>query len=155
VVKFVIFEMHILQKLANMPTAFLTRRERFSAAHRLFKPELDNIENEALYGQCSSPNWHGHNYELFVTVKGPVDSEKGYVINLKQLSNLIRELVIEKVDHKNLNIDVDFMTGVLSTTENLTIAIWKILEKPIGELGAQLHRVRIRETENNVVDYYG
>jgi 6-pyruvoyltetrahydropterin/6-carboxytetrahydropterin synthase len=138
-----------------MPIAFLTRRERFSSAHRLYNPKLNDSENEALYGQCSYPNWHGHNYELFVTVKGEINPERGYVINLKQLSKLIKELVIEKVDHRNLNVDVDFMAGVYSSTENLTIAIWKILEKPIEELGAQLHRIRIRETENNTIDFYG
>jgi 6-pyruvoyltetrahydropterin/6-carboxytetrahydropterin synthase len=138
-----------------MPIAYLTRRERFSAAHRLYNPDLGNNENEALYGQCSHPNWHGHNYELFVTVKGEVNPEKGYVINLKQLSFIIKDLVINKLDHRNINLDVDFMANTLSSTENIAIAIWRILEKPIENLGATLHRIRIRETENNVVDFFG
>ena len=89
-----------------MPIAFITRRERFSAAHRLFKSDLTDDENFELYGQCSHPNWHGHNYELFVTVKGEVNEETGYVANLKTISNIIKREVIEKLDHKNLNIDV-------------------------------------------------
>lgn len=138
-----------------MPIAFLTRRERFSSAHRLFQSELSPSENELLYGKCSYPNWHGHNYELFVTVKGEVNPNKGYVINMKQLSELVKERVIDKVDHRNLNLDVDFMAGVVTSTENLAIAIWKILEEPVKALGAQLHRVRIQETENNTVDFFG
>lgn len=138
-----------------MPIAFITRRERFSAAHRLFKSDLTDDENFELYGQCSHPNWHGHNYELFVTVKGEVNEETGYVANLKTISNIIKREVIEKLDHKNLNIDVAFMKGVLSSTENLTITIWKQLEGPIAELGAKLHKVKIQETENNFAEYYG
>ncbi|MEW5846259.1 MAG: 6-carboxytetrahydropterin synthase [Bacteroidota bacterium] len=138
-----------------MPIAYLTRRERFSAAHRLYRPEFSDEENFRLFGQCSHPNWHGHNYELFVTVKGEVDQHLGYVVNLKLVSQIIRDRVISKLDHKNVNIDVDFMQGVLATTENLAIAIWKELEQPIREVGAQLHCVKIKETENNFVEYYG
>lgn len=138
-----------------MPIVYLTRRERFSAAHRLYKPEFSNEENYRLFGQCSHPNWHGHNYELFVTVKGEINQELGYVVNLKQVSQVIRDRVITKLDHKNVNIDVDFMQGMLATTENLAIAIWKELEQPIGAIGAQLHCVKIKETENNFVEYYG
>lgn len=138
-----------------MALAYLTRRERFSAAHRLFKPELSDTENFDLFGQCSHPNWHGHNYELFVTVKGQVNPSLGYVVNLKKVSEIIREKVISKLDHKNVNVDVDFMQGILSTTENLAIAIWRVLEKPIRETGAELHCVKIKETENNFVEYYG
>lgn len=138
-----------------MPIAYLTRRERFSAAHRIFKPELNDEENSKLYGLCAHPNWHGHNYELFVTIKGEVNPETGFVLNLKWLGNLIKETVITKIDHRNLNLDVDFMEGVLTTTENLSIAIWKVLEEPIKQKGATLHKIRIQETENNFIDYYG
>lgn len=138
-----------------MALAYLTRRERFSAAHRLFKPEFSDTENFDLFGQCSHPNWHGHNYELFVTVKGEVNPSLGYVVNLKKVSEIIREKVISKLDHKNVNVDVDFMQGILATTENLAIAIWKVLEEPIRETGAELHCVKIKETENNFVEYYG
>ncbi|MEJ5316981.1 MAG: 6-carboxytetrahydropterin synthase [Tenuifilum sp.] len=138
-----------------MPIAYLTRRERFSAAHRLYKQELTDEENFRLFGQCSHPNWHGHNYELFVTIKGEVNQELGYVVNLKVVSQIIKERIISKLDHKNVNIDVDFMQGVLATTENLAIAIWKELEKPLSDVGAQLHCIKIKETENNFVEYYG
>lgn len=138
-----------------MPIAYLTRRERFSAAHRLFRTDLSDEDNLKLYGECSHPNWHGHNYELFVTIKGEVNPETGYVLNLKGLGNLIKETVISKIDHRNLNLDVNFMQGIVTSTENLSIAIWKVLDEPIRSLGARLHQIRIQETENNFVDYYG
>lgn len=138
-----------------MPIAYLTRRERFSAAHRLFSPELSESENFDVYGNCSHPNWHGHNYELFVTVVGEVNSKTGYVLNLKALSNIIREKVIEKIDHRNINVDVEFMQGLIPTTENLVIAIWDCLRADVEGLGAKLHRIKLQETENNFVEYTG
>jgi 6-pyruvoyltetrahydropterin/6-carboxytetrahydropterin synthase len=138
-----------------MPITYLTRRERFSSAHRLFRAELSDADNLDLYGQCSHPNWHGHNYELFVTVKGEVNSITGYVLNLKVLGKLIQERIIKKIDHRNLNLDVDFMNGMVTSTENLSIAIWNELNEPIRLMGATLHRIRVQETENNYVDYYG
>jgi 6-pyruvoyltetrahydropterin/6-carboxytetrahydropterin synthase len=138
-----------------MPITYLTRRERFSSAHRLFKAELNDAENLELYGQCSHPNWHGHNHELYVTVKGEVNKITGYVLNLKTLGKLIQEKIIKKIDHRNLNLDVDFMNGLQTSTENLSIAIWNELDEPIRQLGAKLHRIRVQETENNYVDYYG
>jgi 6-pyruvoyltetrahydropterin/6-carboxytetrahydropterin synthase len=138
-----------------MSVAYLTRRERFSAAHRLFKPELSDSENIKLYGQCSHSNWHGHNYELFVTIKGEIDPNTGYVVNLKTLGNIIKEEVISKVDHRNLNIDVDFMHGVVTSTENLAVAIWNCLDEPITRIGAKLYKIRIQETENNYIEFYG
>ncbi len=134
---------------------YLTRRERFSSAHRLFKEEWDDAKNEEVFGKCSNPNWHGHEYVLFVTVKGEVDSETGYVINLKELSSIIKEFVIDKLDHKNINVEVDFMKKKMASTENLAIAIWKQLERPVNDAGAQLHCVKIVETENNSVEYFG
>jgi 6-pyruvoyltetrahydropterin/6-carboxytetrahydropterin synthase len=134
---------------------YLTRRERFSAAHRLFNPALTDAENEALYGPCSNPNWHGHNYILWVTIKGGVNSETGYVVDLKELSSIIREKIISKLDHKNINNEVDFMKGQYVSTENLAKGIWKELEQSISELGVELHSVKLEETENNSVEYFG
>lgn len=139
----------------NMPTAYLTRRERFSSAHRLFRSDFTDEQNLEIYGQCSHPNWHGHNYELYVTVKGELSDQTGYVVNLKTLGKLVQEQVIKKLDHRNLNVDIDFMQGVLTSTENLAVAIWKELYEPIKRMGATLHCVKIQETENNFVEYFG
>jgi 6-pyruvoyltetrahydropterin/6-carboxytetrahydropterin synthase len=134
---------------------FLTRRERFNAAHRLFQPEWSDEKNAEIYGKCSNPNWHGHNYELFVTVKGNIKPGLGYLIDLKKLSKLIRERATDKLDHKNINLDVDFIHGRLTSAENIAIAIWEQIEEPILELGAELHCVKLCETENNYVEYFG
>jgi len=132
---------------------YLTRRERFSAAHRLFKPGLSDEANFKLYGLCSNPNWHGHNYILEVVVKGDVDPETGFLLNLKDLKEIIRKNVIEKVDHKNLNIDTDFMKGILPSSENITVAIWNQLVDKIPK--GKLHSVKLYETENNYFEYKG
>ena len=132
---------------------YVTRRERFSAAHRLFNPALNDEENFKLYGLCSNPNWHGHNYVLEVVVKGEVDPETGYLLDLKDLKEIIRKRVIEKVDHKNLNLDTDFMKGIIPSAENITIAIWNQLVDKIPK-GA-LHSVKLFETENNYFEYKG
>ena len=134
---------------------YITRRERFTAAHRLYKPGLSDAENTEMFGGCANPNWHGHNYDLYITVKGTVKPELGYLINLKDLSALLKEKVIDKMDHRNLNLDVDFLKDVMTSTENVAIAIWKEIEKPIHETGAILHCVKLVETENNSVEYYG
>ena len=134
---------------------FVTRRERFNAAHRLSKPEWSDTKNKEVFGKCSSPNWHGHNYELFVTVKGEPDPVTGFVIDLKILSNIIREKVIDKLDHRNINLDVDFMSDLMPSTEILARAIWEQIEPGIHEQGAILHSVRLHETENNFVEYLG
>ena len=134
---------------------YITRRERFNAAHRLFRPDYSNERNMKVFGKCSNPNWHGHNYELFVTVKGRVNPETGFLLNLKTLSKIIREKVINKLDHKNINLEVDFMEGKLASTENLAISIWNELETEINTLHAQLHCVKIHESENNYVEYFG
>jgi 6-pyruvoyltetrahydropterin/6-carboxytetrahydropterin synthase len=138
-----------------MPTAFLTRRELFNAAHRLYQPSLSNEENMELYGKCSNPNWHGHNYTLWVTIKGEVNPTTGYVVNLKHLSKLVKELVVDRIDHKNINLEVDFMQGIIPSTENLAIAIWRVLEQPVKDLGIELHCIKIDETENNSAEFYG
>jgi 6-pyruvoyltetrahydropterin/6-carboxytetrahydropterin synthase len=132
---------------------YLTRRETFAAAHRLFKPELSEKENFELFGKCSNPNWHGHNYTLEVTVAGEVDNGTGFVLDIKKLKEIILENVISKVDHKNLNIDTDFMKGIIPTSENITISIWDQLVDKIP--GGKLYSVKLYETENNYFEYKG
>lgn len=134
---------------------FITRREHFNSAHRLFRPEFSDEENLRVFGKCSNPLWHGHNYCLMVTVKGEVNPETGFVMDLKTLSRILDETVLQKLDHRNINLEVDFMKGKLASTENLAIAMWNELEPRIKEHGANLHRVRIEETENNIFEYYG
>ncbi len=134
---------------------YITRREHFNAAHRVFDEKLTDLENFEKYGACSNPNWHGHNYELFVTVKGQVSASEGYVMDLKKLSKLIREYVIRKMDHKNINLEVDFMKGIQPSAENIAKAIFHELKNPIGQYGVTLHRVKLQETENNFVEYFG
>ena len=134
---------------------YITRRERFNAAHRLFKPEFSDEKNLQVFGKCSNPNWHGHNYTLFVTVKGDVNPETGFLVNLKDLSSLIDQRIIEKLDHRNINLEVDFMSGKLASTENLAIGIWNELRDSVHEMGATLHCVKLYETENNFTEYFG
>jgi 6-pyruvoyltetrahydropterin/6-carboxytetrahydropterin synthase len=134
---------------------FITRRERFNAAHRLFHPDFDDKTNLEVFGKCSNPNWHGHNYELFVTVKGEINPKTGFLINLTSLKELIRRKITDKLDHKNLNVEVDFLLGKFTSTEVLCVSIWEQLEAEIEQMGAQLHCVKITETENNFVEYYG
>ncbi|MDB2363909.1 6-carboxytetrahydropterin synthase [Flavobacteriales bacterium] len=134
---------------------YITRRERFNAAHRLFREDWSDEKNLKVFGKCSNPHWHGHNYELFVTVKGEVNPETGFVINLKDLSHLLQNKIIDKIDHRNINIEVDFMKGIISSTENLAIAIWNEIEADIKTLEAELESIKIYETENNFVEYRG
>ena len=134
---------------------YITRRERFNAAHRLFRKDWTDEKNAAVFGKCSNPNWHGHNYTLYVTVKGNVKPETGFVVNLKDLSKLIKIKIIDKVDHKNLNIEVDFMKDKIVSTENVAIAIWNELEDDVRQIGAELFCVKLVETENNYVEYFG
>ncbi len=134
---------------------FVTRIERFNAAHRLFRPEFSDEQNLEVFGKCSNPNWHGHNYTLVITVKGEINPDTGFVINLSQLSHLINERVIQKLDHKNINLEVDFMNGKLASTENLAVGIWDQLSEEIQKSGAMLHSVKLVETENNSVEYFG
>ena len=134
---------------------YITRKEHFSAAHRLFNPEWPTEKNFEVYGKCSNPNWHGHNYELWVTVKGELDPALGYLVDLKTLSAIIRKYIIEKTDHKNLNLEVSFMQGKIISTENLAIAIWEEIEPHIKKLNVFLHSVKIKETDNNFAEYLG
>ncbi len=133
----------------------VTRRESFNAAHKLFRADWSEEKNREVFGKCANPNWHGHNYSLYVTVKGRINEETGFVVNLKDLSVLIRELVTEKLDHKNLNVDVDFMKGLLASTEVLAMKIWEQLDEPVSKLGCKLHSIKLFETENNYVEFYG
>jgi len=137
----------------SMPLVTVTRRLTFNAAHRVHNPELSDLENARLFGKCNNPNWHGHNYELEVSVRGQVEDRTGYVIDLARLRDVVTREVIEKVDHRNLNIDVDFMHGVIPTTENLAIEIWRILAPAIAP--AELVLIRLWESENNRVEYAG
>jgi len=132
---------------------YITRRETFAAAHRLFKPELSDEENFKLFGKCSNPNWHGHNYTLEVVVAGEVDRDTGFVMDLQELKEIMRTIIIENVDHKNLNIDTKFMKGIIPTSENIVLAIWKELRNKISK--GKLHSVKLYETENNYFEYRG
>lgn len=134
---------------------YLTRRERFCAAHRMFRPDWTDQKNEEVFGKCSNPNWHGHNYVLWVTVKGEPSSEHGFVMNMNVLKKIILEKIICEIDHRNINLEVGFMKGKIATTENLAVGIWDELEPHVREAGAILHCVRIEETENNSIEYYG
>jgi 6-pyruvoyltetrahydropterin/6-carboxytetrahydropterin synthase len=134
---------------------YMTRRERFCAAHRMFRKEWSDDVNQRIFGKCSNPNWHGHNYTLWVTVKGEPSEERGFVMNINILKQIILEKVINKIDHKNINLEVDFMNGKIATTENLAIGIWNELKPFVEKKGASLHCIRIEETENNPIEYYG
>lgn len=134
---------------------YITRRERFSAAHKLYRDDWSLEENEATFGKCSNPNWHGHNYELFVTVRGEINPTTGFVIDLRALKTVILTHVIDKVDHRNVNLDVDFMRGKMASTEVLAVEIFNQLKDPILAEGAILHSIKLQETENNSVEYFG
>jgi 6-pyruvoyltetrahydropterin/6-carboxytetrahydropterin synthase len=133
---------------------YLTRLEHFNAAHKLYNPSWSRDKNEEVFGKCANENWHGHNYELLVTVKGDPDPDTGFLFDAKQLSMLIKEKVTEKLDHKNLNVDVDFMHGKMCSTENLAIAIWQQLEPHIGA-PVKLHCIKLYETPRIYVEYFG
>ncbi len=132
---------------------YLTRRETFAAAHRLFIDGLSDEENFDIFGKCSNPNWHGHNYTLEVVVAGEVNPKTGFVLDLKELKVIIHKYVISKVDHKNLNIDTDFMKGLIPTSENIVMAIWNQLVDKIPS--GRLYSVKLYETENNYFEYRG
>ena len=132
---------------------YITRKLEFCASHRLYNPKFSDQENEEIFGLCNNPNGHGHNYVLEVTVKGDVDPETGMVLDLKILKKLINEEIVEKVDHKNLNVDVDFLNGIIPTAENIAIHFWDILEPKIHN--GKLHQIKLFESERNFVIYRG
>lgn len=134
---------------------YITRKFHFSASHRVANPELSDEENTRLFGKCSNPNGHGHNYYLEVTVAGDVQKELGFVMDLRKLNDIVEENVVSKVDHKNLNMDVDFMMGINPTTENLAEQFWNEIESKIKYNNCKLYSVKLFETEKNVVEYRG
>jgi len=137
-----------------MPRVRVTRTLHFSAAHRLFRPDWSDERNREVFGDCANPNWHGHNYELDVTVEGEVDPETGYLMDLKHLKEVVESRVIGELDHRNLNVDVPWLSGVNPTTENLVVAIWERLASEMpGDV--RLARVTLRETPRNQADYEG
>jgi 6-pyruvoyltetrahydropterin/6-carboxytetrahydropterin synthase len=138
-----------------MKTVYITRRETFNAAHKLWKPEWSEEKNDEVFGKCANKNWHGHNFELFVTVKGIPNPDTGFVMNLKTLSAIVREKIVEALDHKNLNLDVPFLQGIMASTENVAIAIWGLIEEDVRLNGGELAKIKLIETENNFVEYYG
>jgi 6-pyruvoyltetrahydropterin/6-carboxytetrahydropterin synthase len=134
---------------------YVTRIEHFNAAHQLWNPDWSDEKNAEFYGKCANKNYHGHNYELHVTVKGEVNPETGFLINAKELSKLIKDIIIEEADHRNLNVDVPFMEGKMTSAENFTIAIWDELKSEVEKLNAKMHYIKLVETPKIYIEYYG
>lgn len=132
---------------------YITRKSHFSASHRLYNPAWPNAKNDQVFGKCNNLHGHGHNYELEVTVAGSPPAETGMVMDLKRLADVMEEAIIEKVDHKHLNQDVDFLQGIIPTAENMAVAFWKILAPMITE--GRLHSIKLYESANNFVEYRG
>jgi 6-pyruvoyltetrahydropterin/6-carboxytetrahydropterin synthase len=133
---------------------YLTRVEHFNAAHKLYNPRWSRERNEVVFGKCANENWHGHNYELYVTVKGDADPDTGFLLDVKTLSGIVQTQVLEQVDHKNLNMDVPFMKDKMCSTENLAKGIWEQLEPHMPE-GVRLHAIKLYETPRIYVEYFG
>ena len=144
-----------MRKLQIM--VYVNRKEHFNAAHKLYNPAWSKEKNQQVYGPCANENWHGHNFDLIVTVKGEPDPESGFVVDMKKLGDLVRREIIDKVDHKNLNLDVSFMSGKLASCENLIVEFWKILEPAVKTItpNGSLHSLRLHETSKNFVEYFG
>ena len=135
---------------------YVSRQEHFNAAHKLHNPNWSEERNREVFGPCANVNWHGHNYDLIVTVKGDPDPETGFVIDLKALSDLIKRHITDAVDHKNLNLDVPFMQGKMASTENLATAFWEIIARELPTIStAQLHGIKLYETPRNFVEFFG
>lgn len=137
-----------------MPTFYLTRREHFNAAHKLYNPQWTTAQNDEVFGKCANENWHGHNFELFVTVKGSPDPDTGFIVDAKLLSKIIREYVVDVLDHRNLNLDIPFMEGKICSIENLVYEIWGQLA-PHMPKGVLLHCIKLVETPRIYVEYFG
>lgn len=133
----------------------LTRRERFNAAHKLYREDWSEEKNIEVFGRCANKNWHGHNYDLYVTVKGDIKEETGFICDLKDLSQIIQHKIIDVLDHRNLNLDVPFLKGKMASTEILAVEIWQQIATDVKALGAELHCIKLKETENNYVEYFG
>lgn len=136
-----------------MPEVTVTRRLSFNAAHRVHNPELSDEENTRTFGKCNNPNWHGHNYRLDVSVIGPIDRRTGYVIDLGALKRIVEEQVIQRIDHRNINLEVEFMRGINPTAENIVVACWQVLQPAVAP--GRLARLTLWETDNNYVEYDG
>ena len=136
-----------------MPRVTVTRRLRFNAAHRVYNPAFSDAKNDAIFGKCNNPNWHGHNYTLDVSIDGTIDDGTGYVIDLGKLREIVEREVVDVVDHRNFNLDVEFMRGVIPTSENIIVAFWAIIKPAVAP--AKLKRLVLWETENNYVEYSG
>ncbi len=134
---------------------YITRRERFNAAHKLFREDWSDEKNLEVFGKCSNPNWHGHNYDLFVTVKGEINPQTGFLIDLRALKEIIQTHVTNKLDHRNINMDVDFMKDKMASTEVLAVEIYNQLKPHIEAHGVKIHKIKLVETENNFVEYRG
>lgn len=133
---------------------YLTRVEHFNAAHKLYNPAWSKEQNDVVFGKCANENWHGHNYELFVTIKGKPDPDTGFLFDARQLSVLVNQYVIDRLDHKNLNVDVPFMQGKMCSSENLAVAIWQQLQPHLPKQ-VQLHSIKLYETPRIFVEYFG
>lgn len=133
---------------------YLTRVEHFNAAHKLYNPNWSYEHNESVFGKCANENWHGHNYELYLTIKGEVNEDTGFLFDAKKLSDLIKENVLELLDHKNLNMDVEFLKGKMCSTENLAKGIWDQMS-PLLPGSISLHCIKLYETPRIYVEYYG
>jgi len=137
-----------------MPLLYITRKEHFNAAHQLWNPKISDEENFTLFGKCANPNFHGHNFDLYVCVKGQPDPDTGLVMDLKKLKVIIREQVIDDLDHQNMNIDVPWLQGKMPSIENIAVAIWNRIAPHLPE-GVLLHKITLWETQNNFVEYFG
>lgn len=137
-----------------MPVVRATRRVHFSSAHRLFREDWSDEKNAEVFGDCSNPNWHGHNYDLYVTVEGPVDAETGFVMDLKALKDVLESRVIADVDHRNLNLEVEWLSNTIPSTENVAVAIWDRVVDVLPE-GVRLSKVALHETPRHFVEYTG
>ena len=148
---------YICNGITGKKMVYISRQEHFNAAHKLYNPAWSKEKNQEVFGPCANDNWHGHNFELIVTVKGKPDPDTGFVVDLKKLSKLIRSEIIDKLDHKNINLDVPFMQGKMASTENLVIEIWKILDEKLPSItsSGKLHGIKLYETPRNYVEYFG
>ncbi len=133
---------------------YVTRKVHFNGAHKLFNPKWTREQNDEVFGKCANENWHGHNFDLYVTVKGEPNPDTGFVMDLKKLKVILQDKVVSKLDHKNFNLDVDFLKDVMPSIENIAIKIWEQIEDELPE-GAALHCIKLYETENQYVEYYG
>lgn len=137
-----------------MPTLYISRKAHFNAAHQLWIPSLSEEENFEMFGKCANPNFHGHNFDLYVSVKGSPDPKTGLVMDLKVLKKIINEQVVDQLDHQNLNIDVPWLAGIMPSIENIAVAMWQRIEPHLPE-SVSLHKITLWETQNNFVEYYG